>query len=132
MPDSDLLSYKEIHSFGIRFVFDRLAEDGWMIQSADPDADISSEPQIIASKDGDLAFFVVRTSMYPGRGRFDEGQLVYETLVRHAREHGADCYFAAVGISNAQATSEDEKSVPVRTAGYNVEFDGLVKMELPH
>jgi hypothetical protein len=132
MPDSELLTSKEIHSFGIRIVFDRLAEDGWMIQSADPDADISSEPQIIASKDGDLAFFVVRTSMYPGRGRFDEGQLVYETLVRHAREHGADCYFAAVGISNAQATSEDEKSVPVRTAGYNVEFDGLVKMELPH
>ena len=131
MPATDLLTDKEIHSFGIQIVFNRLSEDGWIIQSADPDAEISSEPQIVASKDGDLAFFVVRTAVYPGRGRFEEGQKAYETLVRHAREHGADCYFAAVGISNARATTEEEKSIPARGSGYNVEFDGLVKMELP-
>ena len=131
MPTSDLLTEKEIHSFGVQIVFNRLAEDGWIIQSADPDADINTEPQIVASKGGDLAFFVIRTGLYPNRGRFEEGQKAYEDLVRHAREHGADCYFAAVGIANAQATSEEEKSVPRRGAGYNVEFDGLVKMELP-
>jgi hypothetical protein len=132
MPAADLLTDKEIHSFGIQIVFNRLSEDGWVIQSADPDADITSEPQIVASKDGELAFFVIRTGVYPARGRFDEGQQAYEMLVRHAQEHGGDCYFAAVGIANAQATTEEEKSVPARGAGYNVEFDGLVKMELPH
>ena len=131
MSTPELLSDKEIHSFGIQIVFNRLAEDGWIIQSADPDADRSSEPQIVASKGGELAFFVVRTGVYPGRGRFEEGQQAYETLVLHAAEHGADCYFAAVGIANAQAKSEGEKSIPLRGAGYNVEFDGLVKMETP-
>jgi hypothetical protein len=131
MTDSEILTPKEIHAFGIQVVFKQLAEDGWNISSADPDADLASEPQIVASKDGDLAFFIVRTALYPSRGRFEEGQQAYETLVRHAREHGADCFYASVGIANSQATTEEEKGVARRDVGYNVEFDGLVKMELP-
>src|SRR6476659_7170495 len=131
MNGSELLTPKEVHAFGIQVVFKRLAEDGWIIQSADPDADVASEPQIVASKDGDLAFFVVRTALYPDRGRFEEGQEAYETLVMHAREHGADCFYASVGIANSQGTTEEEKGVPLRGVGYNVEFDGLVKMDLP-
>lgn len=130
MSNQDLLTDNEIHAFGIQIVYKRLAEDGWIIQSADPDADIRSEPQIVASKDGNLAFFVVRTGVYPTRGRFEEGEDAYEALVRHARNHGADCYFAAVGIENANAASEEEKSLALRGVGYNIEFDGLVKMEL--
>ena len=131
MADRELLTAKEIHAFGIQIVYKRLAEDGWIIESADPDADIRSEPQIVASNNGDLAFFVVRTGVYPDRGRFDEGQEAYESIVRHAGEHGADCYFASVGIANAQGTSEEEMSTPLKGVGYNVEFDGLVKMEMP-
>ena len=131
MSEKELMTPAEIHGFGVEIVFKQLEKDGWVIESADVLADITSEPQIVAKKDGELAFFIVRTSLYPGRGRFDEGQEVFETLVRHANAHGASCYFASVGIANGEGTTEDEMSVPVKGVGYNVEFDGLVKMELP-
>ena len=121
----------DIHAFGVEIVFRQLEKDGWMIESADALADIRMEPQIIAQKDEETAFFVVRTGLYPGRGRFEEGDVVFETLVRHAVAHNASCYFAAVGIANSEGKTEVEMSVPVKGVAYNVEFNGLVKMELP-
>ena len=125
------MSAADIHAFGVEIVFNQLEKDGWVIDSADPFADILTEPQIAAHKDGETGFFVVRTAVYPKRGRFDEGQEAFETLVRHARQHGASCYFASVGIANSEGKTEDEMSIPVKDVAYNVEFDGLVRMELP-
>lgn len=131
MAKRELMTSADIHAFGIEIVFKQLEKDGWMINSADVSADVRTEPQITAKKDGELAFFVIRTAMHPGRGRFDEGQAAFETLVRHASEHGASCYFASVGIANSEGRTEAEMSEPVKGIAYNVEFDGLVKMELP-
>lgn len=122
---------QDIHAFGVEIVYKQLEKDGWLIESADVLADLSSEPQIVAKKDGELAFFVIRTAVYPGRGRFDEGQEAFNTLVRHAQAHGASCYYASVGIANSEGTTDDDMSVPVKGVGYNVQFDGLVKMEMP-
>jgi len=121
----------DIHAFGVEIVFKQLEKDGWVIDSADVRADIRSEPQILATKNGELAFFVVRTAIFPGRGRFDEGQKAFENLVGHAKEHGASCYFASVGIANSEGKTEEEMSVPIKGVAYQVEFNGLVKMELP-
>ncbi len=121
----------DIHAFGIEIVFKQLEKDGWVIESAYVEADIGSEPQIVANKDGERAFFVVRTDVYPKRGRFEEGQNAFDTLVRHAMAHGASCYFASVGIANSEGKSEAEMSTPIKGVAYNVEFNGLVKMELP-
>lgn len=121
----------DIHAFGVEIVFKQLEKDGWVIETADALSDIKTEPQIVAVKDGERSFFVVRTAMYPGRGRFEQGQEGFDTLVRHASAHGASCYFASVGIANSQGTTEEEMSVPVKGVAYNVEFDGLVKMALP-
>lgn len=131
MREPELLTAADIHAFGVEIVFKQLEKDGWTIESADVLADIWTEPQIVAHKDGETAFFVVRTALYPGRGRFDEGQEAFETLVGHAKAHGASCYFASVGIANSEGKTEEEMSVPVKDVPYNVEFDGLVKMELP-
>ena len=125
------MSKHDIHSFGIEIVCKQLMKDGWTIESADGDADIENHPQIIAAKDGETAFFVVRTDMYPGRGRFEEGQEAFENLVRHASAHGAMCYFASVGIANSTGTTDQEMAVPVKGVGYNVQFEGLIKMEVP-
>ena len=130
MQDKELMTAADIHAFGVEIVFKQLEKDGWMIETADALADVRLDPQIVASKDGERAFFIVRTGMYPGRGRFEEGQEVFEKLVRHAQEHGASCYFASVGIANSEAKTEEEMSVPVKGVAYNVEFNGLVKMEL--
>ena len=131
METRELLTPADIHAFGIEIVFKQLEKDEWIIESADALADIMSEPQIVASKLGERAFFIVRTAVYPNRGRFEEGNEVYETLVRHAKAHGATCYFASVGIANSEGKTEEAMSVPVKGVAYNVEFNGLVQMELP-
>lgn len=131
MDNLQLMTQQDIHAFGVEIVYKQLEKDGWVIESADVLADLHSEPQIVANKDGELAFFIVRTGMYPGRGRFDEGQDAFNNLVRHAKAHGASCYYASVGIANSEGKTDEEMSVPVKGVGYNVQFDGLVRMELP-
>ncbi len=131
MVRSELMTGADIHAFGVEIVCKQLEKDQWLIDSADALADKSSEPQIIAQKGDELAFFIIRTGLYPGRGRFEEGSDAFQTLVLHAKEHGASCYFASVGIANSEGKTEEEMSIPVKGVAYNVEFDGLVKMELP-
>lgn len=121
----------DIHAFGVEIVYKQLEKDGWSIDSADVLADMATEPQIVAKKDGELAFFVVRTDVFPERGRFNEGQQAFEDLVRHAKAHGANCYYASVGIANSEGKSDEEMSIPIKGAAYHVQFDGLIKMELP-
>ena len=131
MSQRELMTKEDIHAFGVEIVYKQLEKDGWRMQSADVKADLSSEPQIIADKDGELAFFIVRTGIHPGRGRFEEGQEAFNNLVRHAKSHGASCYFASVGIANSEGESDEEMSTPVKGIAYHVQFDGLIRMELP-
>ena len=131
MAERELMTKTDIHAFGVEIVYKQLEMDGWIIDSADVEADLASEPQIIASKDGDLAFFVVRTDIHPGRGRFEEGQDAFDRLVNHAKDHGATCYFASVGIANSEGESDVEMATPLKGVAYHVQFDGLIKMELP-
>jgi hypothetical protein len=121
----------DIHAFGIEIVFGQLEKDGWVIESADALADIHDHPQIVAERNDERAHFIVRTDVYPNRGRFDEGQETFERLVRNAMNDGASCYYASVGIANSEATAEADMSVPIKGVAYHVEFDGLVRMELP-
>ena len=129
--EKEIMTGADIHAFGVEIVCKQLEKDGWLIDSADALADIGTEPQIVAQKDDEHAFFIVRTDVHPKRGRFEEGQEVFQTLVSHANLHSALCYFASVGIANSEGKTEEEMSVPVKGVAYNVEFDGLVKMELP-
>lgn len=131
MEERELMTPADIHAFGVEILYKQLEKDGWVIDSADVLADLKSEPQLVAKKEGELAFFVVRTDVYPKRGRFEEGMESFETLVRHAKAHGASCYFASIGIANAEGKTEEEMSVPVKGVGYNIQFDGLIRMELP-
>ncbi len=130
MKEMERMSEADIHAFGIEIVCGQLEQAEWVIESADVFADRTTQPQIVAHKDGEIGFFVVRTDVYPNRGRI-EGEEVFQTLVRHAIAHGANCYFASVGIANADGKTESEMSVPLKGAPYHVTFDGLLKMELP-
>lgn len=130
MNEQQLLTEAEIHAFGIQILIKKLEEDGWIIESADPEAERTTHPQIIAHKDSEIGFFVVRTAMYPYKGRI-EGEEAFQNQVRHANTHGANCYFASIGIASAAGESEEEMSRPVKDAGFNVTFEGLVKMALP-
>ena len=130
MQERELMTPQEVHAFGVEIVYKQLQEGGWTLESADVYADPTTHPQIIGHKDGEVGFFIVRTDLYPQRGRI-EGEEVFRTLVRHAAEHGAGCYFASVSIANSEGKSEEEMAVPVKGVAYHVAFDGLVKMALP-
>ena len=120
----------DIHAFGVEVVFMQLIEAGWTDASADVEAVRETSPQITAAKDGETAFFVVRTDLYPARGRI-EGEEVFRNLVTHANLHEASCYFASVSIANSEGKTDEEMAVPVKGVAYHIAFDGLVKMELP-
>ncbi len=126
----ELMSEADVHAFGVEIVFKQLEEAGWTVESADVLATRETEAQIIANKDGETGFFVVRTAMYPGRGRI-EGEEVFQDLVRNAVAHGASCYFASVGIANSEGKTEEDMTIPVKGVAYHVAFDGLVRMALP-
>jgi hypothetical protein len=131
MTEQELMTEEDIHAFGVEIVCRQLEQDGWLIDWADALADRKTQPQIAAQKGAELAFFAVRTAVYPQKGRFEEGQDTFEILVRHANEHDASCYFASVGIANSEGKTEAEMSIPLKGVAYHVEFDGLVKMALP-
>lgn len=130
MTAAELMTEEDVHAFGVEIVFKQLEEAGWAIDSVDVLAERESYPQIIARKDGEIGFFVVRTAIYPGRGRI-EGEDAFRSLVEYANAHNASCYFASVGIANSEGVTEEEMTVPVKGVAYHVAFDGLVKMELP-
>jgi len=130
MEERELMTEADVHAFGVEIVYKQLAEAGWTLESADVEADREPSPQIVAHKDGETAFFVVRTAMHPERGRI-EGEEVFRNLVTHASEHGASCYFASVSIANSEGKTEEEMAVPLKGVAFHVAFDGLVKMELP-
>jgi len=130
MIEPELMTEHDIHAFGVEIVFKQLEQSEWLIESADAIADRAIHPQIVGHRNGETGFFVVRTAMHPARGRI-EGEDVFERLVNHAKEHGASCYFASVGIANSKGKTEEEMSIPVKGIAYHVAFDGLLKMELP-
>lgn len=130
MTEPELMTEADVHAFGVEIVYNQLVESGWTVQSADVYAERTEHPQIVAHRDGETGFFVVRTAIYPGRGRI-EGEEVFQHLVRLASDHGASCYFASVGIANSEGETEEEMTVPVKGVAYHVAFDGLVKMALP-
>lgn len=131
MDERELMTKGDIHAFGVEIVYKQLEKDGWLIRSADVEADLEAEPQIVAEKDGELAYFVIRTDIHPGRGRFEEGQESFDRLVKHAKAHGASCYFASVGIANSEGETDEEMATPIKGVAYHVQFDGLIRMELP-
>ncbi|MFZ1701211.1 MAG: hypothetical protein WBO10_14220 [Pyrinomonadaceae bacterium] len=130
MTERELMTEADVHAFGVEIVYKQLEEAGWKIESADVFSDRETHPQIVAHKDGEIGFFVVRTAIYPSRGRI-EGENVFQHQVGHASDHGASCYFASVGIANSEGQTEEEMAVPVKGVAYHVAFDGLVKMALP-
>ena len=91
-----------------------------------PVGEVSDElKQLIRTTDECLALGIEQCRVNKRVG--DIGAAVQQ----HAEAHGALCYFASVGIANSEGTTEEEMSVPVKGVGYNVQFDGLIKMARP-
>ena len=125
MEKREMMTREEIQDFGVQIVYEEMARDGYEILGANPS--LAMTPQIVARKNGRLCFVVVRTDVYPNKGKLADDREAFYNL-EHAERNDALCYFASVGICNsAAAEAGDEKAmgIPVRDGGFYVDFDGL-------
>lgn len=124
----EMMTREEIQDFGVQIVYEEMARDGYEILGANPSPAMT--PQIVARKNGRLCFVVVRTEVYPNKGKLAGDRELFYNL-EHAERNDAVCYFASVGICNATAAEAgDEKAmaIPVKGDGFYVDFDGLKVM----
>ncbi|NPV04593.1 MAG: hypothetical protein HPY67_07665 [Syntrophaceae bacterium] len=128
METKNVMTREEIHDFGVQIVCEEMLKEGYEIIGANPSPAVT--PQIVARKNGRLCFVVVRTDVYPNRGKLaDDRELLYN--LEHAERNQAVCYFAGIGICNAAAADAGDEAamgMPVRDAGFYVDFDGLKVM----
>lgn len=125
MENKELMTREEIQNFGVQIVYEEMARDGYEILGANPS--LAMTPQIVARKNGRLCFVVVRTDVYPNKGKLAGDKEVFYNL-EHAERNNAVCYFASVGICNsAAAEAGDGKAmgIPIKGEGFYVDFDGL-------
>ena len=125
---ADQMTKAEIHDFGVEVVFGFLQREGHEIVAVNTDPSVN--PQIVAKKDGQLEFVVVRTACYPDKGLLDPSNKI--SCIEHAEQSGAICYFASVGIANAAGTNDVEMALPVKGAGYYVAFNGIELLHGAH
>jgi len=118
----------EIHDFGVEVVFGFLQREGHEIVAVN--TDLAVNPQVVARKDGQLEFVVVRTACYPDKGTLEPSAKA--SCIAHAEKSGAICYFASVGIANASGTNDAEMALPVKGAGYYVAFNGIELLHGAH
>jgi hypothetical protein len=117
-----IMSTAEIHDFGVEIVFNYLKKEGHEIVSVNSDIDVN--PQIVAKKNGQLEFIIVRTACYPSKGQVENNQLAAQCIA-YAHKHKAMCYFASVGIANVNGKNDAEMAIPIKGAGFYVSFEGL-------
>ena len=125
MGKKEILTKAEIHHFGIEIVCNQMQMERFEIIGADPSMTVT--PQIVARRDGQLCFVIVRTDFYPNRGSLASDQEFFYNL-DHAEKNNALCYFAGVRLCNAAAAdagNEEGMSLPVKGADFYVEYEGL-------
>ncbi len=117
------MTLEEIHDFGVEIMFGQLRKEGYEIEAVN--AKLGMNPQIVAKKNGHLAFIHVRTACYPNKGTIETKTECFNIL-KHAQKHNATPYLASVGIANADSTTAEECGTPVKGAPYHVLYNGLL------
>lgn len=125
MNSKQELTAEEIILFGLRHSYGRLIKDGFSVLSVRQEPDI--DPQIVAKKDEQLYFIVVRTDIYPHRGEMPSISRIQQ-LRAHAEKHQAICKFISIGLTNAKALTETEKSRFYKGGEFLVDYSGLQEL----
>ncbi|MFO8000815.1 MAG: hypothetical protein R6U46_06190 [Marinilabilia sp.] len=121
MTQKKIMGPEELHFLGIKVVYKDLVDKGYEVLNVRKEMD--TDPQILARRNDKMIFVVVRTASYP-----DMGVLTPRIAARvgaHANKHGAICYFASVGIANADGETEEEMGQPVIDGEYYINYKGL-------
>lgn len=114
------LSGTELHELGIKWVYKHIKDE---FEVLSVNIEFEKNPQILAKKDEEMHFIVVKTSTYPDIGSLSPSAT--EEIIKHADKHKAKILFAHVGIANADAKDEHGMQFPVKDGQYYINYSGL-------
>ena len=118
--EGNRLSGEELHELGIKWVYKHI-KDEYEILSVN--IEFEKNPQILARKDEEMYFIVVKTSTYPDLGSLSPSAA--EEIIKHADKHEAKILFANVGVANADAKNDSAKAFPEKGGQYYINYNGL-------
>ncbi|TAJ13269.1 hypothetical protein DMA11_09495 [Marinilabiliaceae bacterium JC017] len=121
MGNGKQMTAEELHFLGIKVVYKYMVDEGYEILNVRKEPDVN--PQILAMKEGNRILVVVRTASYPDMGILLPH--IASDVLTIAAKNKATCYFASVGIANANGDSEEEMSKPEVDGEYYINFKGL-------
>lgn len=122
MTKKSLLSREEVVQFGLRHVYGQLTKEGYKILSVMPEPEV--DPQILAQKEEQMIFVVIRTEVYPEIGDLPSINRIKQ-IREHAEKHHALTKFVSIGLMNASAKTEEEKSKLYKGGEFYVNYSGL-------
>lgn len=114
------LSGEELHELGIKWVYKHIKDD---FEILSVNIEFEKNPQILAKKDDQMHFIVVKTSTYPDLGSLSPSAA--EEIIKHADKHKAKILFAHVGVANADAKDDAGMAFPEKDGQYYINFAGL-------
>ena len=115
------MNNEELHFLGIKVVYKDMVDKGYEVLNVRKELDV--EPQILAQRNGQKVMVVVKTEKYPHMGHLMPN--IAATVRQLAQNYQAICYFASVGIANADGETEEEMSKPVVGGHYYINYDGF-------
>ncbi|MDQ2177284.1 hypothetical protein [Marinifilum sp. D714] len=114
------LNGEELHELGIKWVYKHIKNEFKVLSV---NIEFEKNPQILAEKDGEMHFIVVKTSTYPDIGSLTP--IAAEEIIKHADKHKAKILFAHVGVANADAKDEQGMQFPEKGGHYYFNYTGL-------
>ena len=119
------LSPEEIVEFGLRHTYGKLIKDGFEVLSVMPEPNV--DPQILAKKEDQLYFIIIRTDIYPNVGDLPSISRISQ-VNEHAKKHNAVAKFVSIGILNANAKTEEDKSKLYKGGEFYINYSGLKEL----
>lgn len=116
------MNLEELHFLGIKVVYKDLVDKGYEVLNVRKELDVN--PQILAKKDDQFQMIVVKTAFYPDMG------IILPEVIQKVKElaakHKASCWYASVGIANANGQTEEEMAKPVTGGEFYINYKGLM------
>jgi hypothetical protein len=122
MPNTRTISDNEVHTLGINIVLDDIRKNGFTVLSTDTNS--GTIPQIIARRKGQHFIILVRTAVYPKKGKLENRETALKNI-QDAQKQGAMCFFASVSITSGLGATDLGNSRATKGTGFTITYDEL-------
>ncbi|MDB4334747.1 hypothetical protein OAA06_00150 [bacterium] len=117
-----IMNLEELHFMGIKVVYKDLIDNGYEVLNVRKELDVN--PQILAKKEDEFHMIVVKTAYYPSMGIIEPE--VISTVLKVSKKHNATCWYASVGIANANGETEADMAKPEVGGEFYINYEGLI------